>query len=380
MSNTAPFRLAVPESDLIDLRRRLSATRWPDPETVDDWSQGVPLARMRDLVAYWRHDYDWRRCESMLNDYGLAETTIDDVAIRFLHVRSAHEGALPLLMTHGWPGSIVEFHKVVRPLTDPVAFGGHASDAFHLVVPCLPGYGLSERPREVGWTVDRTAEAWHVLMQRLGYQEYVAHGEDKGSLVSISLGRMAPEGLRAIHLTQLILIPLGDMPAETKSADHEAAVQQFRRYLEQESGYSVQQRTRPQTLGYGLADSPVSQAAWVYEKLAAWSDCNGDPESIFTKDEILDNIMLYWLSNTGTSAARSYWEGRAADYTPSHLYLPVGCSIFPKEILLAPRSLAEHYYHDIFYWNELPKGGHFAAFEQPEIFVCEMRNCFASMR
>ena len=374
-----PFTLAMPEAQLADLSRRLAATRWPDKETVDDGSQGVPLARVQELCAHWRDRYDWRRCEVMLNGFGQFRTDIDGLGIHFLHIRSPRPDALPLLMTHGWPGSVIEFHKVIGPLTDPEAHGGNGRDAFHLVLPSLPGYGFSDKPRGTGCGIGAVAAMWRTLMQRLGYDRYVAQGGDWGSAVTTALAMIAPPELAAIHLNMVVAPP--DLPQRADWTSQEQAIaSDLDRFAKDGTGYSLQQRTGPQTLGYGLSDSPVGQAAWIYDKLAAWSDCDGDPLSVFGLDEIIDNIMLYWLPGTATSSARLYWEslGRAAD--PRIVGVPTGCSIFRKEIYRTSRRWAERSYRNIVYWNEPEKGGHFAAFEQPELFVRELRDAFRAFR
>lgn len=373
-----PFSLAIPESALDDLRRRLAATRWPERETVGDWSQGAPLDAVRDLVAYWADGYDWRRCEAMLNGFGQHRTVIDGLGIHFIHVRSPHATALPLIMTHGWPGSVVEFHKVIGPLTDPTAHGGSAADAFHLVIPSLPGYGFSDKPAGTGWNVARVAAAWAVLMRRLGYARYAAQGGDWGSAVTVALGALRPPELSGIHLN---MITTGaHQPGTDPDPAERAAFAAMAAYQRHESGYAKLQSTRPQTLGYALADSPVGQAAWIYEKLRAWSDCGGDPATVFTADEILDNIMLYWLPNAGASAARLYWESLSQGLAGKQLDLPVACSIFPRELSCPPRAWAEQAFSNIIHWNTLERGGHFAAFEQPALFVRELRDSLRQLR
>nr|WP_087572960.1 epoxide hydrolase family protein [Sphingomonas sp. CDS-1] len=372
-----PFELAVLQSDLDDLTYRLDRTRWPERETADGWTQGVPLDRLRALVAYWRNDYDWRRCEAMLNGFGQYKTQIDGLDIHFLHIRSPHADAMPMLLTHGWPGSVIEFHKVIGPLTDPVAHGGDAVDAFHLVVPSLPGYGFSGKPAETGWGVERTARAWAELMRRLGYDRYVAQGGDWGSAVTVSLGVQAPPGLAGVHFNMLSIRP-DDLGPEL-DADEEKAVGQLRHFADVESAYARLQATRPQTIGYSLADSPVGQAAWIYEKLRGWSDCDGEPETIFTYDEMLDNIMLYWLNNSGASSARLYWESMGS-FRPMTIDVPLGYTQFPGEIMSPPRKWGESLFSRIIHWNKVEKGGHFAAFEQPRIFVKEVRTCFRQLR
>lgn len=373
-----PFTLRVEERVLDQLRRRLDDVRWPDREPVDDWSQGVPLARMKPLIEYWRSDYDWRRCERQLNDLGQFRMRIDGVDIHFIHVRSPHRDAMPLILTHGWPGSVIEFLKCVGPLTDPPRYGGQAADAFHLVIPSLPGFGFSGKPPETGWTVQRIARAWHMLMQGLGYGRYGAQGGDWGAVVTTAMGAQCPEGLLGIHLNLPFVIP-DPLPKEP-SADEAAMLEALAHYNRWQSGYSTLQASRPQTLGYLLADSPVGQAAWIYEKFYEWSDCDGDPANIFTADELLDNIMLYWLTNTGATSARLYWESFHGAFGATELHLPVACSIFPRDIYKAPRSWANKCMHNLVYWNELNKGGHFAALEQPHIFVEEVRRAFRAMR
>jgi pimeloyl-ACP methyl ester carboxylesterase len=373
-----PFTLAIEASRLDDLRRRLEFTRWPDAELVEDWSQGAPLSLVKSLIDYWRTQYDWRRCETRLNSLGQYLTHIDGVEIHFLHIRSTHRDALPLILTHGWPGSVIEFLKCVGPLVDPTAHGAPGSDAFHVVIPSLPGYGFSSKPREKGWTVKRIAKAWDVLMRRLGYDRYVAQGGDWGAVITTAMGIDRPEGLAAIHLNLPLVRPRE--PGTNLSAAEARMLEQLDLYARWESGYASQQSSRPQTLGYALADSPAGQAAWIYEKFHAWTDNSGVPESTLTQDEMLDNIMLYWLPNTGTSSARLYWESYRGAFMAAQLHLPTGCSIFPKDIYTAPRSWAEHCIHNLMYWNELDRGGHFAAFEQPALFVEELRRCFRSIR
>jgi len=373
-----PFVLNVDEAQLRDLRARLGAARWPDKEPVDDGSQGAPLERVRALVEYWRTQYDWRRCEVALNDLGQYRTNVDGVDIHFLHIRSRHADALPLILTHGWPGSVVEFLKCIDPLVNPTAHGGDANDAFHLVIPSLPGYGFSGKPREIGWNVKRIAKAWHVLMHRLGHGRYVAQGGDWGAAVTTAMGVQRPEGLLAIHLNYPLVVPR--TPDANPTPDEARALERLKFYREQDAGYSSQQSTRPQTLSYALADSPVGQAAWIYEKFHAWTDSSGTPEAVLSMDEMLDNIMFYWLPNTGASSARLYWESFHRGFAAVELDIPTGCSIFPKDIYAAPRSWAKRCIHNLIYWNELDRGGHFAAFEQPQLFVDELRKCFRLVR
>lgn len=378
MSQIRPFILAVPRAELDDLRRRLAVTRWPEKETVADWSQGTPLAVLQDLAGYWRDHYDWRRCEARLNGLGQSVTEIDGLDVHFLHVRSPHEGALPLVLTHGWPGSVVEFLKVIEPLADPVAHDGRAEDAFHVVVPSLPGYGFSAKPTATGWGIARIAEAWAELMRRLGYARWVAQGGDWGAFVTCAIGAQAPEGCAGIHVN----MPIGRPPREARqnpTEEERFAIERMQYYKKWEAGYSTQQKTRPQTLGYGLVDSPVGLAGWIYEKLQAWSDNPGHAWDLLGKDAVLDNVMLYWLNGNGASAARLYWESfGSANF--GEVSLPAGVSAFPKEILPAPRRWVERQMSNLVYWNELDRGGHFAAWEQPELFVEELRKCFRLMR
>lgn len=379
MQGIERFNLAISDQALEDLRKRLDLARWPERETVADWSQGAPLAKVQELCAYWREEYEWRRCETMLNGFGQYRAEFDGVGIHFLHVRSPEPGALPLLLTHGWPGSVIEFHKVIGPLSDPVAHGGQSKDAFHLVIPSLPGYGFSDKPASNGWGVGKIAETWLQLMKKLGYQRFVAQGGDWGATVTSTLGVMAPPELQAIHLNMPLAFPNpADAPNWTAEEAHQAA--RFQHFLSEESGYSSQQRTRPQTLGYGLVDSPTGQAAWIYEKFYRWADCQGDPRNILTFDEMLDNIMLYWLPGNGASSARLYWESMATAFAIEACDTPTGVSLFPEEVLTPSRRWADAVYRNIIYWNELDRGGHFAAFEQPELFVGELRACFSQFR
>jgi pimeloyl-ACP methyl ester carboxylesterase len=372
------FRLDVPEADLDDLRDRLRRTRWPEAETVDDWSQGIPLAYVQELCRHWAGDYDWRATEDRLNDLGQHRTEIDGLGIHFLHVRSRHPGALPLVLTHGWPGSVVEFLDVIGPLADPTAHGGDAADAFHVVCPSLPGYGFSDKPTAPGWGVPRIAAAWAELMRRLGYDRYGAQGGDWGAMVTSTLGAVDPDHLAGIHVNMPIAgPPPGDAPELT--AAELAALAPYEEHRRWGTGYSKQQSTRPQTLGYGLVDSPAGQCAWVVEKFWAWADCDGHPENAFTRDQLLDNVMLYWLPGTGASSARLYWESfRDPGLDP--VVVPSGCSIFPGEIARLPRSWVEGRYTDLRWWNELDRGGHFAALEQPALFVDEVRSFFRLVR
>jgi epoxide hydrolase len=368
------FPLAIPAAALVDLRARLDAARWPEKETVGDWSEGVPLAKMKALAAYWVSGYDMRRLERRLNAVPQYRTRIDGLGIHFLHVRSKHPNALPLILTHGWPGSVIEFLNVAGPLTDPTAHGGKVEDAFHIVVPSLPGFGFSDKPAERGWGLPRIARAWAVLMKRLGYTRYVAQGGDWGAGVTTWMAKQHVEGLKAVHMNLPILFP---PPIEGEpSAEEKVALAKLVSYGDNGSAYARVQGTRPQTLGYSLSDSPVGQAAWIYEKLDQWSDPNDAP----SRDEMLDNIMLYWLSNTGASSARLYFESFATDFSTQKLDMPVAVSVFPAELYRPLKVWGERAYSKLYYWNEVAKGGHFAAFEQPEIFVAELRKSFAQFR
>jgi pimeloyl-ACP methyl ester carboxylesterase len=387
-----PFRVDVPEAALVDLRQRVAATRWPDRETVGDRSQGVQLANLQELVRYWGTDYDWRRAEARLNALPQFVTTIDGLDIQFVHVRSPHPNALPLIMTHGWPGSIFELLKVVDPLTNPTAHGGRAEDAFHLVLPTWPGYGFSGKPVGTSWAPDRVGRAWHELMGRLGYTQYVSQGGDWGAIVSQVMAVQAPAGLLGIHTNMpgtvppsvLSLIRNGD-PAPSSFSDAEkTAFAGLEYFYNKGIGYAAMMNTRPQTLGYGLADSPVAMAAFYYEKFAEWSYSGGEPERVFTRDEILDNISLYWFTNTGTSSSRSYWDAAQGEGGPFNAIdiptVPVAVTVFPGEIYRAPRAWAEQSFHKLIYFNEVDKGGHFAAWEQPELFAAEIQAAFRSLR
>jgi pimeloyl-ACP methyl ester carboxylesterase len=334
---------------------------------------------MQALANYWQSGYDLRRIEKRLNVFPQYRTQINGLGIHFLHVRSKHENALPILLTHGWPGSVVEFLKVIEPLTDPTAHGGNAGDAFHVIVPSLPGFGFSDKPTDKGWNVARIAQTWATLMQRLGYSKWVAQGGDWGAGVTTVLGHMKPAGLAGIHLNWPLVFP-EKVPAEGLSAEEQRAVAAAGAFLSKEYGYFFEQSTRPQTVGYALTDSPVGQAAWIYEKFQAWSDNDGDVESVLSRDEMLDNISLYWFTETAVSSAHIYWENYPTSFAGGRIDLPVGASIFPKEIFKAPRTWAENSYPQLIYWNELPKGGHFAAFERPELFVAELRACFGKLR
>lgn len=378
MTQIRPFTLAIPQEQLDDLQRRLAMTRWPEAETVDDWSQGTPLAVLQDLTAYWRDHYDWRACEARLNGLGQFVTEIDGLDIHFLHVRSPEPHATPLIMTHGWPGSVIEFQRVIGPLTDPVAHGGKAEDAFHLVLPSLPGYGFSARPTRTGWGIETIAAAWAELMRRLGYARWVAQGGDWGAFVTNKIGEQAPDGCAGVHVNMPIARRT-KAAKENPTEEDRRTLERMAFYNEWDMAYAKQQATRPQTLGYGLVDSPVGLAGWIYEKLQVWSDNPGNAWDVLGRDAVLDNVMLYWLTGTGASAARLYWESFGGG-NDGRIAVPAGASAFPKDIMPVPRSWMEQRYENMVYWNELDRGGHFAAWEQPELFVAELRQCFGLMR
>lgn len=377
MTAIRPFRIEIPDEDLDDLRRRLHATRWPDAETVDDWSQGIPLAYVQDLCRYWADEYDWRAREAMFNQWPQFVTEIDGLDIHFLHVRSPHDDALPLVLTHGWPGSIAEFQDVIGPLTDPTAHGGDASDAFHVVCPSLPGYGFSAQPTEAGWGVARIADAWGELMGRLGYDRFLAQGGDWGAMVTTLIGARNPEHCMGIHLNMPIVIP---STMDDLTDFEQQSIADMETHRKWGTGYSKQQSTRPQTLGYGLADSPAGQCAWVVEKFHQWTDNAGSPEDAVDRDHLLDNVSLYWFTNAGASSARLYWESfRSPPFEIPQV--PVGCSIFPKEIFRTSERWARAHFGDhLVHFNTLDHGGHFAAFEVPETFLDEVRTCFRQLR
>ena len=387
-----PFRINVPEEAVIDLRRRVAATRWPDRETVSDQSQGVQLEGFQELVRYWGTGYDWRKGEAKLNALPQFMTEIDGVDIQFAHVRSRHPDALPLLMTHGWPGSIFELLKVVDPLTDPTAHGGGAEDAFHLVLPSIPGYGFSGKPNSRAGGRTRSAQAWHELMGRLGYKRYVSQGGDWGAIISEVMAVQAPAGLLGIHINMPGTVP-ASVVSSPAMANRRLPVSPMRRrmptrrsmhFYTKGFGYADMMNTRPQTLGYALADSPVGMAAFFYDKFAAWTHSGGEPERVLTRDEMLDDITLYWLTNTGTSSSRSYWDAARLGGGPFTAFdipnVPVAVTVFPGEIYRAPRSWGDQSFRKLIYWNEVDKGGHFAAWEQPELFSAEVRAAFRSLR
>jgi len=389
-----PFHVDIREEELVDLRRRIEATRWPSKELVDDWSQGVRLAMLRELARYWSEEYDFGRIESRLNALPQYSTEIDSLDIHFIHVRSQHEDALPLIITHGWPGSVLEMLEVIGPLTDPTAHGGNAEDAFHVVIPSIPGYGFSAQPTEVGWDSGRIAAAWAELMSRLGYTHYVAQGGDQGAGVTDAMGRQAPEGLLGVHFNFLDAVPKELLMAALNirlAFSHDDREQLGKVIAIFMRGYISEMGEHPQTIGYSLLDSPVGLAAWVldhdadsYEKISR-AFLDGEPSGGLTRDTVLDNITLYWLTSTGASTSRLYWEtGRGAKAAfkdpPPHVKLPVAYTVFPDELFQAPRHWVKHAYHNLVYYNEAPKGGHFAAWEEPEIFSQELRAAFASVR
>jgi epoxide hydrolase len=373
------FTYHAPQSALDDLRQRLAHARWPEREPVGDWSQGVPLAKLRALVDYWQTEYDWRRCEATLNGFDQYRTEIDGLDIHFLHVRSPHADALPLISTHGWPGSVIEFFKIIGPLTSPTAHGGPAQDAFHVVVPSLPGFGFSGKPAERGWNNARIARAWAELMRRLGYNRYVAQGGDWGAFVTTKMAQQRPAGLAGIHLNFPLVLP-DPIPTSGLSADERRAVDAVQRFQREGSGYLLLQATRPQTIGYALTDSPLGQAAWIYDIFWEATDNTGDPESVLTRDEMLDDITLYWLTGTAASSARLYFENATEPFNLGVVELPAGYSVFPREFYRPPRPWAERVYPNLIHWNELDRGGHFAALEQPALFTQELRDCFRSLR
>jgi pimeloyl-ACP methyl ester carboxylesterase len=387
-----PFHVEIPDEELAELRGRIAATRWPSKELVEDRSQGVQLAALKALARYWTTDYDWRKAEAKLNALPQFTTEIDGVDVHFIHVKSRHENALPLIMTHGWPGSVIELLETVGPLTDPTAHGGRAEDAFDLVLPSVPGYGFSGEPTELGWESSRVAELWGELMPRLGYTRYVAQGGDVGAAVTDAMGRRGPEGLVGIH-TNLLVTGLAGGTHPSATAEEKAALAALATFKESGFGYFLEQATRPQTIGYALLDSPVALAAWMldhdtdsYYKISR-AFVDGQPAGNLTRDHILDNITVYWLTGTGASAARSYWESgqaqaraAAAGQAPPAVSVPVGFTVFPGEIFRAPRSWVEQSYPSLVYYNQVDKGGHFAAWEEPELFSTEVRAAFKSLR
>ncbi|MNR82756.1 Haloalkane dehalogenase [compost metagenome] len=388
-----PFRIHVPEEAINDLHRRLAGTRWPARETVSDQSQGVPLSKIQPLVRYWQKEYDWRKVEKRLNALPQFITKIDGLDIQFAHIRSRHENALPLVITHGWPGSIMELLKIIGPLTDPTAYGGRAEDAFHLVLPSMPGYGYSGKPIGTGWGPERIARAWDVLMKRLGYQQYVSQGGDWGSVVAVAMARQAPSGLLGIHVNMPATVPAdvaralnnGEAAPAGLSTVEQAAFASLNHLYKKGGGYAAMMVTRPQTLGYALEDSPVGLAAFFYDKFREWTYSGGDADQAFTKDEMLDDISLYWYTKTATSSAQLYWENNnnnfnAVEQKTAEIAIPVAVTVFPGEIYRAPKSWTQRAYRNLIYFNEVDKGGHFASWEQPLLFSVELRAAFKSLR
>ena len=377
MSEITPFTINIPEEQLTDLRNRINNTRWAEEECVNDWSQGIPLTYVREVADYWANQYDWRKSEQHLNTFDHYQTNINDLDIHYIHQKSPHPDAYPLIITHGWPGSIIEFHKVIQPLVDPTKHGGKAEDAFHVICPSLPGYGFSGKPSVSGWGVEKIAETWDQLMVRLGYENYGAQGGDWGAAVTTQIGRNVGH-CDAIHIN----MPIGRPTPESlqdPTDEEKSALEGLTYYQEWDSGYSKQQSTRPQTLGYGLVDSPVGQMAWIIEKFWSWMDCDGHPENTLTRDELLDNVMLYWLTASGASSARLYWESFGSFGGGDKVEIPTGVASFPKEIIRSPRRWCEQSYN-ITHWTTMPKGGHFGAFEQPALFINDLRTFFKTIR
>ena len=377
MTAITPFTIDIDELTLDDLRARLALTRWPDKETVDAGSQGVRLAYMQEVRDYWANAYDWRPCEKRLNDLGGFQTEVDGVGFHFLHCRSPHKNARPLIITHGWPGSLVEFLDIIPLLTDPSAHGGNAKDAFHVVAPSLPGYGFSGKPTQPGWKIERIADAWATLMARLGYETYFAQGGDWGSFVTVALINQHPDRCRAAHINMVTAAPPKDVLKAPSDAE-KRALATAKYFQTQGSAYLRLQATQPQTIGYALSDSPIGQAAWILDKFFSWSDCDARPETAISRDRLLDNVMMYWLTGSAASSARLYWESAySVDLSPTAA--PIGCTIFPREISTPSRRWAEGRFKNIIHWNEVDRGGHFAAMEQPEALAKEIRACFANI-
>ncbi|MBC85124.1 MAG: epoxide hydrolase [Acidimicrobiaceae bacterium] len=377
MSEITPFTIKISEDQITDLRNRINNTRWVEEECVNDWSQGIPLTYVREVADYWANQYDWRKSERYLNTFDHYQTNINDLDIHFIHQKSPHQNAYPLVITHGWPGSIIEFHKVIQPLVNPTKHGGKAEDAFHVICPSLPGYGFSGKPTVSGWGVEKIAQTWDQLMVRLGYGNYGAQGGDWGAAVTTQIGRNVGH-CDGIHIN----MPIGRPTPESlqdPTDEEKSALEGLTYYQEWDSGYSKQQSTRPQTLGYGLVDSPVGQMAWIIEKFWSWMDCDGHPENTLTRDELLDNVMLYWLTASGASSARLYWESFGSFGGGDKVEIPTGVASFPKEIIRSPRRWCEQSYN-ITHWTTMPKGGHFGAFEQPELFVNDLRTFFKTIR
>ena len=378
MSDISPFVISISDQQITDLNNRIANTRWPDAETTADWNQGVPLAYVKELVQYWGEQYDQQRLANRLNAFDNFKTNLLGLNIHFMHIRSSNPNARPLLLTHGWPGSVVEFLKVIGPLTEPQEHGGKADDAFHLVIPSLPGYGFSDKPQATGWGIEKIAEAWSALMARLGYSQYFAQGGDWGSVITSYIARQDPEHCLGIHINMGIVAP--DPNAENLTANELSIMAGWKYYQDWDSGYSKQQATRPQTLGYGLVDSPSGQAAWIVEKFYQWMDCDGHPENIVSRDELLDNIMVYWLTGSGASSARLYWESfGGGEGREQPVSIPMGATISTKDIFRTSERFASRVFTNIVYWKDKEEGGHFAAFEQPNAFVSELRECFGVM-
>ena len=378
MSDISPFVISISDEQITDLKNRIANTRWPDAETTSGWNQGVPLAYVKELVQYWGEQYDQQRLANRLNAFDNFKTNLLGLNIHFMHIKSSNPNARPLLLTHGWPGSVVEFLKVIGPLTEPQEHGGTADDAFHLVIPSLPGYGFSDKPKATGWGVEKIADAWSTLMARLGYSQYFAQGGDWGSVITSYIARQDPEHCLGIHINMGIVAP--DPNAENLTANELSIMAGWKYYQDWDSGYSKQQATRPQTLGYGLVDSPSGQAAWIIEKFYQWMDCDGHPENIVSRDELLDNIMVYWLTGSGASSARLYWESfGGGEGREQPVSIPMGASISAKDIFRTSERFASRVFTNIVYWKDKEEGGHFAAFEQPNAFVSELRECFAVM-
>ncbi|MFC0397481.1 pimeloyl-ACP methyl ester carboxylesterase [Paraburkholderia rhizosphaerae] len=386
-----PFEVHVPQAAIDDLRLRLKLVRWPERETVNDWSQGVPLACAQALVDYWVNQYDWRKFESRINRFAQFRTRIDGIGIHFIHARSPHPRALPMILTHGWPGSVIEFFDVIERLTDPTKFGGRADDAFDVVVPSIPGFGFSDKPAEKGWNIERIARAWAVLMrERLGYERWVAQGGDWGSAITHALASQRPEGLIGAHVNLPLVAP--EVLPTRPGNDEQRALQSIGLFLDRNAGYADEMNTRPQTIGYALNDSPLALAMWMYEKFGEWTDNRGNPEDALTRDQMLDDISLYWFTGTGASSARLYWESCAGKTIREHTFfsstrassarieLPMAASLSPRENYFAPRAWAEAAWSNLFYWHEVDRGGHFAALEQPELFATEMWQAFRVLR
>ena len=377
MSEITPFTINIPEEQITDLQNRINNTRWAEEECVNDWSQGIPLTYVREVADYWANQYDWRKSEQYLNTFDHYQTNINDLDIHFIHQKSPHPNAYPLVITHGWPGAIIEFHKVIQPLVNPTKHGGKAEDAFHVICPSLPGYGFSGKPTVSGWGVEKIAQTWDQLMIRLGYGNYGAQGGDWGAAVTTQIGRNVGH-CDGIHIN----MPIGRPTPESlqdPTDEEKSALEGLTYYQEWDSGYSKQQSTRPQTLGYGLVDSPVGQMAWIIEKFWSWMDCDGHPENTLTRDELLDNVMLYWLTASGASSARLYWESFGSFGGGDKVEIPTGGASFPKEIIRSPRRWCEQSYN-ITHWTTMPKGGHFGAFEQPQLFVNDLRTFFKTIR